>query len=296
MPDYKQNVSDFVPNSKADILAFYRYGIVPEGYLSQDGVAKICEGCAEEMRKAYMPLIREERFVSDINKRVALDIHNNTEAWAKAIATEEDVLDSFRKADYAEVYDLDSVGAAEHTQAEDLQMRKAYLDIEDAYSDLFPLKLYNSIVVPKRYASSAKHYRHAVARARIAKCVGFAEDCEYSVDLMKAVHKETMERRYGTIVDKFKAKLRADKASNLECHFDLAVGTKPSLVDFVKAEPQASISGWAEKMRREGGDHPHSWCAKKAAKFSKDPNAFCAAVHMAAYGKTPSQRKAEKKE
>jgi hypothetical protein len=72
-------------------------------------------------------------------------------------------------------------------------------------------------------------------------------------------------------------------------------GKTLDLVDFIKAHPEAAIRGWAEKMKREGGDHPHAWCAKKAAKFSSDPNAFCAAVHMEAFGMTPSQR-AKKKE
>jgi len=48
-------------------------------------------------------------------------------------------------------------------------------------------------------------------------------------------------------------------------------------------------------MRSEGGDHPFTWCVKKASKFAGDPKAFCGAVHLAAYGMTPTQRKAQKK-
>jgi hypothetical protein len=62
------------------------------------------------------------------------------------------------------------------------------------------------------------------------------------------------------------------------------------IVDFVKGNSPAVIAGWAKKMKKEGGEHPHTWCAQKAAKFASDPNAFCAAVHMQAYGMTPSQR------
>jgi len=296
MTDYKQNIIDFVPANKSDLLAFAKYGVVPEGYLSQQDVAKICPACSEEMQKAHMPLIREERFISEINKRVALDIYKNAEAWAKAIAVEEDVLDTFRKADYAEVYDLNSIGEEALEISDDLHMRKAYVDVTEAYNELFPTKDYKKIRVPKEFESSAKHYRHTTARAKIAVCAGLDKDCAYSPELMKAVRTELMQVRYGTLVDKFKSKLRADKAARLECKVEPVIGTRPSLIDFVKAEPSASISGWAAKMKREGGSHPHSWCSKKAAKFASDPAAFCAAVHLAAYNKTPSQDKSEKKE
>jgi hypothetical protein len=72
------------------------------------------------------------------------------------------------------------------------------------------------------------------------------------------------------------------------------IGRRHDLVDFLKANPHAAIAAWARKMRKEGGDHPHNWCMQIANKFSSDAAAFCAAVHMEAYGMTPSQRKAAK--
>ena len=68
------------------------------------------------------------------------------------------------------------------------------------------------------------------------------------------------------------------------------------LADFVKAETPTLIKSWAEKMKKEGGAHPFTWCVAKAKKFSKDHQAFCASVHQEAYGMTPSQRKAKKGE
>lgn len=62
------------------------------------------------------------------------------------------------------------------------------------------------------------------------------------------------------------------------------------LADFIKARPHYAIEAWSRKMLREGGDHPFTWCVKKASKFASDPEAFCAAVHLTAYGKTPAQR------
>lgn len=72
------------------------------------------------------------------------------------------------------------------------------------------------------------------------------------------------------------------------------VGEALDLADFIKAHPSAVIQGWADKMRKEGGDHPFSWCVAKAT-FVDNPKAFAAAVHQAAFGKTPMERKKEKK-
>jgi len=74
------------------------------------------------------------------------------------------------------------------------------------------------------------------------------------------------------------------------------IGDKPDLVDFLKAHASASTRGWARKMKREGGEHPFTWCSNKVRGigFTDDPNAFCAAVHLAAYGMTPMQRKKAK--
>jgi len=73
------------------------------------------------------------------------------------------------------------------------------------------------------------------------------------------------------------------------------IGESLDLVDFLKAHPSKAIQAWAAKMKREGGDHPYTFCLKKARDFASDPNAFCAAVHLEAFGMTPSQRKAAKK-
>lgn len=67
------------------------------------------------------------------------------------------------------------------------------------------------------------------------------------------------------------------------------------LVDFIKAETPDLIKSWAEKMKQEGGEHPFSWCVAKAKKFSKDPEAFCAATHKEAFGMTPMEIKEQKK-
>jgi len=72
------------------------------------------------------------------------------------------------------------------------------------------------------------------------------------------------------------------------------IGKVLGLEDLIKAHPDMIIKGWAEKMKREGGDHPHTWCRQKAVKFASDPDAFCAAVHMEAYGMTTMQRKDKK--
>lgn len=295
MADFKPNIRDFAPDNMADLVAFQKYGIVPEGYLSRQDVARICPGCAETMQKAHMPLIREERFVSDINKRVAYDIYNNATAWAKALLAEEDMVDELKKSEYAKDYDLDSADAEEPKRLEETTMRKAYSDIEKVYNELFPKHVYLHIRVPKSFKSSEDHFRHTVARSSIAKCLGLGNDFEYGAELMKAVSDELEVRRRGTVVDKFKAKLRADRAANVYCEVEPVIGTKPTLVDFVKAYPEAAMDSWAGKMRKEGGDKPHSWCTKKAAKFAKDPEGFCAAVHLRAYGKTPAERRAAKR-
>lgn len=55
------------------------------------------------------------------------------------------------------------------------------------------------------------------------------------------------------------------------------------------------LEGWARKMKAEGGEHPFTWCVNKASAFIDDPKGFCAKIHLLAYGKTPMQRKAERK-
>jgi hypothetical protein len=289
---FKPNTRDFVPDSLADLLAFQKYDIVPLGFLSRADVAKICPGCAEEMQKAHMPLIREERFIDEINKRVALDIWNNTEAWAKAIS-ENEVLGDLVKSQYAETYDLSCIGDDEIVKS-DLQILKAQSQVKKVYENLFGAS-YDAIRAPSGLETSKRSYRHTVARERIAKCLKLSEDFEYGPDLMKAVQTEVALRDRGSASEQFTTKMRARNALAHVPEMKPAIGQKLALVDFVKAEPHASISGWAAKMKKEGGEHPHAWCAKKAAKFASDPNAFCASVHMAAYGKTPMQRKAEKK-
>ena len=71
---------------------------------------------------------------------------------------------------------------------------------------------------------------------------------------------------------------------------------KKDLEDFVKAHIPDLIKAWADKMKREGGEHPFSWCLAKAKKFSDDPEAFCASVYQEAYGMMPVERKAKKGE
>lgn len=62
--------------------------------------------------------------------------------------------------------------------------------------------------------------------------------------------------------------------------------------EFAKAEGgggMAAIRGWAKRMRREGGKHPFTWCQKTASKHGLG-DAFCARVHMEAFGRTPSEK------
>lgn len=72
------------------------------------------------------------------------------------------------------------------------------------------------------------------------------------------------------------------------------VGNQMGLFDLLKSDSNAAIEGWAAKMRREGGEHPFRWCVEKTKAFASDPEAFCASVHQRAFGKTPSERAAEK--
>lgn len=65
--------------------------------------------------------------------------------------------------------------------------------------------------------------------------------------------------------------------------------------DLTKGGSEATIEGWAEKMKKEGGEHPFQWCVKKIGDNVNNPEGFCAAVHVKAYNKTPMQRKMEKK-
>lgn len=68
-----------------------------------------------------------------------------------------------------------------------------------------------------------------------------------------------------------------------------------TLLDLVKGDSEAVMESWARKMKIEGGEHPFTWCVKKAKKFADDPEGFCSAVHQKAFGKTPMERKIEKK-
>jgi len=69
------------------------------------------------------------------------------------------------------------------------------------------------------------------------------------------------------------------------------VGRPLGVLDFIKSQAGTVLDGWAEKMIREGGEHPHIWCVERASKFASDPQAFCASVHMRAYGMPPGQRR-----
>jgi len=71
------------------------------------------------------------------------------------------------------------------------------------------------------------------------------------------------------------------------------VGEPVGLLDLLKGNPDAVIDSWARKMKVEGGDHPFTWCVRKAT-FVEDPKGFCGAVHMAAFGKTPMELKKNK--
>lgn len=88
--------------------------------------------------------------------------------------------------------------------------------------------------------------------------------------------------------------LLSSKKGDLGMDTDVLVGETLGLVDFIKANPTEVIEAWGKKMKREGGDKPFDWCVKSAG-FADDPEAFCSAVHEAAYGKTPSERAASKK-
>lgn len=72
------------------------------------------------------------------------------------------------------------------------------------------------------------------------------------------------------------------------------VGDIPGLIDFVKGHPHAVLEGWAEKMKRDGGEHPFAWCMKHAPDGIDDKEAFCGAVHQRAFGMTPSEKKSKK--
>jgi len=107
----KPNMHDFVPKTREELELYKSHGIVPKGFLDRKMVAQICPGLADEMKKAQMPLIREERFLSDIGKRVALDVHRNAEKYAQAILEHApEMIEEFAKAEDAHEYDLYKAG------------------------------------------------------------------------------------------------------------------------------------------------------------------------------------------
>jgi len=57
-----------------------------------------------------------------------------------------------------------------------------------------------------------------------------------------------------------------------------------------------SLEGWVEKMKKHGGEHPFNWCLSQMKDNINNPEGFCAKIHKKAFGKTPMERKAEKKE
>lgn len=107
----KPNMHDFVPQTREELELYKSHGIVPKGFLDRRMVAQICPGLADEMKKAQMPLIREERFLSDIGKRVALDVYKNAELYAQAILEHApEMIEEFAKAEDADQYDLYKAG------------------------------------------------------------------------------------------------------------------------------------------------------------------------------------------
>lgn len=76
--------------------------------------------------------------------------------------------------------------------------------------------------------------------------------------------------------------------------FDEDVVQKIDKADLIKAFTPSVLKSWAEKMRKEGGEHPFQWCVNKASSFIGDPKGFCAVVHKEAYGMTPMQKKKKK--
>lgn len=104
----RPKAEDFVPKTREDLELFRSHGIVPEGFLSRAQVNDICPLCGDEMAKAHMPIITEDRFRRDIALRVALDISTNSEMWAKAIllAGNIDIIEDLSKCEDAADYNL----------------------------------------------------------------------------------------------------------------------------------------------------------------------------------------------
>jgi len=246
----EHKMSDFLPDRPEEFELFKSHRIVPRGFLTQDQVKEVCPTCATEMRKAGIPLIRFTRFVSDMARRVVLDAQSNADAWAKVILE-----------DAPEMVE----GFAKASDASAYDLTKGC-----------------------SYAMGVRALQRASAGRK--KKTKKTADESFTVRERKlgASGKSFLRVSKSDFIDMVKG--RRSGALEEEAPAEPKLSGKPTLADFVKAHPQAAISGWAEKMKAEGGEHPHTWCSRHARKFASDPDAFCAAVHMEAFGKMPAKK------
>jgi hypothetical protein len=101
------DVVNYSPSNRADLETWKATGAVPAGYLDRSAVAEICPGCAQEMERKRLPLIKSDYFVRLMGRRVVSDILLKAEDWASYIEDEApDILNDLLTYDDASSYDM----------------------------------------------------------------------------------------------------------------------------------------------------------------------------------------------